>query len=66
MNIRLLIELVRSLHHFVDKAASYMENNTNKNIMFLKWNILSSGNVTFQEQSYTREAVAKIIYYLWQ
>ena len=29
-----------------------MENNTHKNLMFLKWNIMSSGNVTFQQRCY--------------
>ena len=39
--------LVHLLGECVYKAARYMENKTHKNIMFLKWNIMSSGNVTF-------------------
>ena len=48
LKIITFINLAHLLDDFVDKAACYMENNTRKNIMFLKWNIRSSGNITFR------------------
>ena len=45
---RRYINLVHLLEDFVDKAERYMENNTHNFLMFLKLNIMSSGNVTFQ------------------